>query len=55
MFRGLWMASEYVQQMNGVVEALSDREVQAVLFATPEVPVNLAIFEWSASSISRSS
>jgi hypothetical protein len=50
MFRGLWMASEYVQQMNGVVEALSDREVQAVLFATPEVP-----FEWSASSISRSS
>lgn len=46
---------EYVQQMNGGVEALSDREVQAVLFATPEVPVNLAIFEWSASSISRSS
>lgn len=41
---------EYVQQMNGVVEALSDPEVQAVLFATPEVPVNLAIFEWSASS-----
>jgi len=41
---------EYVQQMNGVAEALSDPDVQAVLFANPEVPVNLAIFEWSSSA-----
>ncbi|MBT8459908.1 MAG: DUF1194 domain-containing protein [Boseongicola sp.] len=42
--------AEYTQQLNGVAEALSDPEVQSVLFATPEVPVNLAIFEWSSSS-----
>lgn len=42
--------AEYVQQMRGVAEALSDPEVQAVLFATPDTPVNIAIFEWSASS-----
>ena len=41
---------EYAQQLNGVAEALSDPDVQAVLFATPEVPVTLAIFEWSSSS-----
>lgn len=41
---------EYVQQINGVAEALSDPEVQTVLFATPEAPVHLSIFEWSASS-----
>lgn len=41
---------EYNQQLIGVAEALSDPDVQSVLFATPEVPVNLAIFEWSSSS-----
>lgn len=41
---------EYEQQLSGVAEALSDPEVQSVLFATPEVPVTLAIFEWSSSS-----
>lgn len=41
---------EYAQQLNGVAEALSDPEVQSVLFATPGVPVNLAIFEWSSSA-----
>ena len=44
---------EYVQQMNGVAEALADPEVQEALFATPEVPVTLAIFEWSASTYQR--
>jgi hypothetical protein len=43
-------SAEYVQQMHGVAEALSDPEVQAVLFATPDAPVSIAIFEWSASS-----
>ncbi|MBT8414924.1 MAG: DUF1194 domain-containing protein [Boseongicola sp.] len=43
-------SSEYVQQMSGVAEALSDPEVQDVLFANPQAPVSIAIFEWSASS-----
>ena len=44
---------EYVQQLNGVAEALANPEVQRVLFETPEVPVNVAIFEWSASTYQR--
>jgi hypothetical protein len=45
--------TEYVLQMNGVAEALGDAEVQAALFAMPDVPVAMAIFEWSSSSYQR--
>ena len=44
---------EYVLQMNGVATALADGDVQAALFATPDAPVNLAIYEWSSSSYQR--
>jgi hypothetical protein len=44
---------EYVLQMNGIATALADGDVQAALFAIPEVPVTLAIFEWSSSSYQR--
>ncbi len=44
---------EYVLQMNGVATALADGDVQAALFAIPEVPVTLAIYEWSSSSYQR--
>lgn len=46
-------SKEYVQQMNGVATALADPAVQEVLFATPEVPVTLAIYEWSSSAYQR--
>ena len=44
---------EYVLQMNGIATALADGDVQAALFAIPEVPVTLAIYEWSSSSYQR--
>lgn len=46
-------AQEYLLQMGGVALALEDPQVQAALFALPEAPVSLAIFEWSASSYQR--
>ncbi|MGI9390972.1 MAG: DUF1194 domain-containing protein [Boseongicola sp.] len=44
---------EYVLQMNGIATALADGDVQAALFAIPDVPVTLAIYEWSSSSYQR--
>ncbi len=44
---------EYVLQMNGIATALADGDVRAALFAMPEVPVTLAIYEWSSSSYQR--
>lgn len=44
---------EYSQQTQGVAQALNDPAVQAVLFDAPEIPVYLAIFEWSAASYQR--
>ena len=41
---------EYVLQMNGIATALADGDVQAALFAIPDVPVTVAIYEWSSSS-----
>ncbi|MDD9920710.1 MAG: DUF1194 domain-containing protein [Boseongicola sp.] len=44
---------EYVLQMNGVATALADPDVQNALFAMPDVPVALAIYEWSSSAYQR--
>lgn len=44
---------EYVLQMNGMAKALEDPDVQDALFSMPDVPVALAIFEWSSSTYQR--
>lgn len=44
---------EYVLQTTGIAEALNDTDVRAALLALPEVPVTLAIYEWSSSSYQR--
>ena len=41
---------EYQFQMTGVASALTDPEVQQLLFAMPDAPVALSIFEWSSAS-----
>lgn len=46
-------ALEYGLQMNGVASALGDAEVQAALFAMPDAPVALSVFEWSSASYQR--
>lgn len=44
---------EYLLQMSGLAEALGSEDVKRALFAAPEAPVALAIFEWSSSSYQR--
>ena len=43
-------ATEYRLQMEGLADALIDPEVQSAIFAMPEVPVAVAVFEWSSST-----
>lgn len=45
--------SEYQLQMSGLAAALGDPDVRDALFAMPEAPVAMAIFEWSSSSYQR--
>ena len=44
---------EYRLQVEGLADALIDPEVQDALFAMPEVPVALAVYEWSSSTYQR--
>ena len=46
-------ATEYRLQMSGLAAALKDPDVEAALFAIPEAPVALAIYEWSSSRYQR--
>ncbi|MGR3436631.1 MAG: DUF1194 domain-containing protein [Shimia sp.] len=40
-------AREYRLQIEGLAAALEDPEVQARLFAMPQAPVEIAVYEWS--------
>jgi len=44
---------EYQLQTGGLAEALGDPDVRAALFAFPEAPVSLAIYEWSSEHYQR--
>lgn len=44
---------EYRLQIAGVSQALGDPGVEAALFAMPDAPVALAVFEWSSSRYQR--
>jgi hypothetical protein len=44
---------EYRLQMSGVATALGDEDVVAALFAMPDAPVALAVYEWSSSRYQR--
>lgn len=44
---------EYRLQMSGLATALGDPDVEAALFAIPEAPVALAVYEWSSSRYQR--
>ncbi len=44
---------EYRQQMDGLAQALIDQDVQNAFFAMPDVPVAVAVYEWSSSSYQR--
>lgn len=44
---------EYTLQMEGLADALIDPEVQNAVFAMPDVPVAVSVYEWSASSYQR--
>lgn len=44
---------EYRLQMSGLSTALGDPDVSAALFAIPDAPVALAIYEWSSSRYQR--
>ena len=46
-------ALEYNLQTEGLAKALGDPDVRAALFAMPDAPVALSIFEWSSSSYQR--
>ena len=46
-------ANEYRLQMSGVATALGDPDVEAALFALPDAPVALAVYEWSSSRYQR--
>lgn len=46
-------ALEYRLQMEGTASALGDPDVQAALFAMPDAPVALSVFEWSSASYQR--
>ncbi|MFX0542555.1 DUF1194 domain-containing protein [Roseovarius sp. S4756] len=41
-------AAEYRLQLDGVANALTDKEVQAALFAMPGAHVALAVYQWGA-------
>ena len=45
--------TEYRMQMQGLAEALTDPQVQDAIFAMPEVPVAVAVYEWSSSTYQR--
>jgi len=45
--------TEYRLQSQGLAAALNDPEVRALLFAFPDAPVAVAIYEWSASQYQR--
>lgn len=38
---------EYRLQLDGVVAALTSASVQAILFAQPQAPIRIQVFEWS--------
>ena len=40
-------SGEYDLQMGGLASALESEEVAALLLVAPELPVHLAVFEWS--------
>lgn len=40
-------SEEYALQLGGLAAALESEDVAAVLLAVPELPVHLAVFEWS--------
>lgn len=44
---------EYRLQYEGLASALADQEVQASIFALPEAPVAIAVYEWSSSGFQR--
>ncbi|MEQ5872291.1 DUF1194 domain-containing protein [Sagittula sp. NFXS13] len=46
-------AAEYRLQMDGLAAALLHPEVQTALFAMPEAPVSLAVYEWSGPEAQR--
>ncbi|MEM6386938.1 MAG: DUF1194 domain-containing protein [Pseudomonadota bacterium] len=46
-------ANEYQLQTQGIAAALDDEKVRSLLFAMPDAPVALAVFEWSASRFQR--
>ncbi|MEO1536559.1 MAG: DUF1194 domain-containing protein [Pseudomonadota bacterium] len=46
-------ATEYRLQHEGVAAALNDPKVRDLLFALPDAPVALAVYEWSASRYQR--
>ena len=46
-------AEEYRLQMSGVATALGDPDVETALFALPDAPVALAVYEWSSSRYQR--
>ena len=45
--------TEYRMQLDGLADALSDPDVTAALFAMPDAPVSVAIYEWSSSDYQR--
>ncbi|SLN57332.1 hypothetical protein TRL7639_03105 [Falsiruegeria litorea R37] len=44
---------EYRLQLDGLAGALQDPEVKRALLSTPELPVHLMVFEWSAPEFQR--
>ena len=46
-------ADEYRLQMSGLANALGSPDVEAALFAIPDAPVALSVFEWSSSDYQR--
>ena len=46
-------SAEYALQVQGLAQALNNADVRAALLATPTVPVQLAIYEWSAPEYQR--
>lgn len=46
-------AAEYRLQADGLAAALNDENVRRLLFAMPDAPVALAVYEWSASRYQR--
>jgi len=46
-------AGEYRLQLDGLAAALADPDVEAALFAMPEAPVAMAVYEWSSARYQR--